>query len=63
MPLCNKYKDRDVKTNINIEIIVNENEIDTSLIPNIPSLKVFTTYNIGFAIDTCLHNSGNILME
>ena len=29
----------------------------------IPSLKVFTTYNIGFAIDTCLHNSGNILIE
>ena len=44
-------------------IIVSEKDIETSLIPNIPSLKVLTTYNIGFAKETDLQNSGRILIE
>ncbi len=48
---------------MNKEIIDKENEIETSLIPSMPSLKVFTTYNIGLAIDTDLQNSGSILIE
>ena len=40
-----------------------ENDIDTSLTPNIPSLKVLTTYNIGFAIEIDLQVSGRILIE
>ena len=43
IPFLRRYKDKKVKTIINKPIIVKENEIDTSLIPSIPSLKVFTT--------------------
>ena len=63
IPLCNKYNDKLVKINMNKEIIDKENEIETSLIPSMPSLKVFTTYSIGLAIDIDLQNSGNILIE
>jgi hypothetical protein len=44
-------------------IIPREKEIDTSLTPSIPSLKVLTTYSIGFAIEIDLHMSGSIFME
>jgi hypothetical protein len=40
-----------------------EKEIDTSLTPNMPSLKVLTTYSIGFAIEIDLHISGSIFIE
>jgi hypothetical protein len=43
VPFLRRYKDKKVKININKPIIDRENEIDTSLMPNIPSLKVFTT--------------------
>jgi hypothetical protein len=43
MPLFNRYKELAVKNIIKIDIIVRENDIETSLIPSIPSLKVFTT--------------------
>ena len=49
VPLFNKYNDRALKETINKTIIDNENVIDTSLVPSIPSLNVLTTYNIGLA--------------
>ena len=63
MPLFKRYKELTVKNIIKIDIIVRENDIETSLIPSIPSLKVFTTYSIGFAKDIDLQNSGKILIE
>ena len=48
---------------MNIPIIDKEKVMDTSLMPNIPSLNVLTTYNIGFAIDIDLQNSGKIFIE
>tara|TARA_B100001115_G_scaffold158820_1_gene132188 strand:+ start:332 stop:529 length:198 start_codon:yes stop_codon:yes gene_type:complete len=63
IPLCNKYSERDENKNINNTIIDKENDIDTSLIPSIPSRNVFTTYNIGLAIDIDLQKSGRILIE
>tara|TARA_B000000609_G_scaffold7514_1_gene4735 strand:+ start:1135 stop:1332 length:198 start_codon:yes stop_codon:yes gene_type:complete len=63
IPLCNKYSERDENKKINNTIIDKENDIDTSLIPSIPSRKVFTTYSIGLAIDIDLQKSGRILIE
>ena len=63
MPLLSKYKQAVVSKKIKSPIIDSENEIDTSLIPSIPSLNVLTTYNIGLANEIDLHISGRILIE
>ena len=63
IPLLSKYKDNDEKPIINKTIIERENEIETSLIPSIPSRKVFTTYNIGLAIETERQKSGSMFIE
>jgi hypothetical protein len=52
-----------VRRTIKPIIIDKENTIETSLTPSIPSLKVLTTYSIGFAIEIDLHISGRIFIE
>jgi hypothetical protein len=63
MPLLSKNRHADAKTTMNKTIIDNAKGIETSLTPNIPSLKVLTTYSTGFAIDIFLQISGRILIE
>ena len=63
IPLLSKYKEAAVSKKINSPIIESEKEIDTSLIPSIPSLNVLTTYSIGLASETDLQISGSIFIE
>ena len=63
VPFLSKYKQDMVRRTIKPIIIDKENTIETSLTPSIPSLKVLTTYNIGFAIEIDLHISGRIFIE
>ena len=63
IPFLSKYKHKPLSIIIKKQIIKIEKEIETTLTPSIPSLNVFTTYNIGFAIETDLQKSGRILME
>jgi len=43
VPFSRKYKQAPLKVIIKMQIMPRENDIDTSLTPNMPSLKVFTT--------------------
>jgi hypothetical protein len=63
VPFFRKYKQAPVKEHIKNTIMLREKEMDTSLTPSMPSLKVLTTYSIGFAIEIDLHMSGSIFME
>jgi hypothetical protein len=63
VPFLSKYKQDTVRRTIKPIIIDKENTIETSLTPSIPSLKVLTTYSIGFAIEIDLHRSGRIFIE
>ena len=63
VPFLSMYKQDAVKININITIIKSENGMETSLIPIIPSLNIFTTYSMGFASEIFLQNSGSIFIE
>jgi hypothetical protein len=43
VPFSRKYKQAPLKVIIKMQIMPSEKDIDTSLTPNMPSLKVLTT--------------------